>query len=89
MNQSMVRGAIGGAALGASISGTLAWLFVAVLLGLEPIVFLACGIYAGTIYGSIVGALLGARDVREAAARAPAQRPVFGLAMVVASGRSR
>jgi hypothetical protein len=29
----------------------------AVLVALEPIVFLACGVYAGTVYGGIVGAL--------------------------------
>ena len=29
----------------------------AVLIGLEPVVFLVCGIYAGAVYGGIVGAL--------------------------------
>jgi hypothetical protein len=32
-----------------------------VLVGLEPIVFMVCGVYAGAIYGGIVGALRGAR----------------------------
>ncbi len=30
-------------------------------LGLEPIVFLACGVYAGAVYNSIVDALASAR----------------------------
>ncbi len=34
----------------------------AIMLGLEPVVFLVCGIYAGTVYGGIVGALRGARE---------------------------
>jgi hypothetical protein len=29
----------------------------AVLVGLEPIVFLVAGVYAGTLYGGIVGTL--------------------------------
>ena len=32
-----------------------------VMLGLEPIVFVVCGVYAGAVYGDIVGALRGAR----------------------------
>jgi hypothetical protein len=28
-----------------------------ILLGLEPIVFLVGGVYAGTVFGAIVGAL--------------------------------
>ena len=64
MNQQVVRGAAGGAALGGSIGGAVSWAIGALMLGLEPIVFLACGVYAGAVYGSIVGALLGAR-VRE------------------------
>ena len=29
----------------------------AILLGLEPIVLVVCGVYAGAVYGAIVGAL--------------------------------
>jgi hypothetical protein len=36
----------------------------AIMLGLEPVVFLVGGIYAGTAYGGIVGALRGAREER-------------------------
>ena len=36
----------------------------AIMLGLEHVVFLACGIYAGTVYGSIVGAMRGTREER-------------------------
>ncbi len=36
----------------------------AIMLGLEPVVFLVGGIYAGTVYGGIVGALRGAREER-------------------------
>jgi hypothetical protein len=31
------------------------------MVGLEPIVFMVCGVYAGAAYGGIVGALSGAR----------------------------
>jgi formate-dependent nitrite reductase membrane component NrfD len=36
----------------------------AIMLGLEPVVFLVGGIYAGTAYGGIVCALRGAREER-------------------------
>ena len=32
-----------------------------VMVGLEPIVFVVCGVYAGAVYGEIVGALRGTR----------------------------
>ena len=35
-----------------------------IMLGLEPVVFLVGGIYAGTAFGGIVGALRGAREER-------------------------
>jgi hypothetical protein len=60
----MIRDGIGGAALGGGIGGTGLWLMGTVLVGLEPLVFLACGVYAGAVYGGIVGALVGARDDR-------------------------
>jgi hypothetical protein len=28
-----------------------------ILVGLQPVVFIACGVYAGVVYGGIVGAL--------------------------------
>jgi len=31
-----------------------------VMVGLEPIVFMVCGVYAGALYGGIVGTLRGA-----------------------------
>jgi len=46
---------VGGVAFGA---------MSAVMVGLGPIVFLVSGIYAGTVYGGIVGALRGAREER-------------------------
>jgi hypothetical protein len=57
----MMRGAIGGAALGGGIGGMLFGLAGSIMVGLEPIVFMVCGIYAGAVYGGIVGALRGAR----------------------------
>ena len=60
--QRMIRSAIGGAALGGGIGGTVFGLAGAVMVGLEPVVFLVCGVYAGAVYGGIVGALRGARD---------------------------
>ena len=79
MNQQMVRGAAEGAAVGGSIGGVVAWSIGALMLGLQPVVFLACGVYAGVVYGGIVGALMGARE-RETAP-APQRRPAFGLAL--------
>ena len=57
----MMRGAIGGAALGGGIGGMLFGLAGAIMVGLEPVVFMTCGVYAGAVYGGIVGALRGAR----------------------------
>jgi hypothetical protein len=60
----MLRGAIGGAALGGGIGGAAFGAMGAILVGLEPVVFIVCGIYASTVYGRIVGALRGAREQR-------------------------
>jgi hypothetical protein len=57
----VMRGAIGGAALGGGIGGTLFALAGTVMVGLEPVVFMVCGVYAGAVYGGIVGAMRGAR----------------------------
>ncbi len=57
----VMRGAIGGAALGGGIGGILFGLAGAIMVGLEPIVFMVCGVYSGAVYGGIVGALRGAR----------------------------
>jgi hypothetical protein len=62
--QRIIRGAIGGAALGGGIGGAAFGLIGAVMVGLEPIVFMVCGVYAGAVYGGIVCALRGARDER-------------------------
>lgn len=62
--QRMFRGAIGGAALGGGIGGAVFGAMGAILVGLEPVVFMVCGIYAGTVYGGIVGALRSAREQR-------------------------
>jgi hypothetical protein len=59
--EQLMRGAIGGAALGGGIGGTLFALVGTVMVGLEPIVFMVCGVYAGAVYGGIVGAMRGAR----------------------------
>ena len=69
----MIRSAIGGA----------------LLVGIEPVVFLVCGVYAGVVYGGIVGALAGARDERlerEPVSAAITQR---GLVVATAVARSR
>ena len=83
MNQQMVRGAAGGAALGGSVGGAAAWLIGLLMLGLSPIVFLVCGVYAGVVYGSIMGAVLGARerDPEIETGTVTQRRPVLGLAM--------
>jgi hypothetical protein len=43
------------------IGGTVFGLAGTIMVGLEPVVFMFCGIYAGAVYGGIVGALRGAR----------------------------
>jgi ABC-type uncharacterized transport system permease subunit len=60
--QRMFRGAIGGAALGGGLGGAVFGAMSAILVGLEPVVFVVCGIYAGTVYGGIVGALRARED---------------------------
>jgi hypothetical protein len=57
----MMQGAIGGAALGGGIGGTLFGLAATIMVGLEPIVFMVGGVYAGAVYGGIVGAMHSAR----------------------------
>ena len=57
----MMRGALGGAALGGGIGGVLFTLAGAVMVGLEPVVFMLCGVYAGAVHGGMVVALRGAR----------------------------
>jgi hypothetical protein len=54
--------------LGGGIGGSLFGVVGAVMVGLEPVVFLVCGVYAGAVYGGIVGALRGAREERLAPA---------------------
>lgn len=56
----MIRDGFGGAALGGGIGGSALWLVATLMVGLEPLVFLACGVYAGAVYGGFVGALVGA-----------------------------
>jgi hypothetical protein len=50
--------------LGGGIGGSLFGVVGAIMVGLEPVVFLVCGVYAGAVYGGIVGALRGAREER-------------------------
>ena len=57
----MIRGAIGGAFLG-GFSGSVLGFVGTLMVGLEPVVFLAFGVYAGVAYDGIVGALVGARS---------------------------
>jgi len=67
----IVRGAMGGAAVGGGIGGMLFGLAGTVMVGLEPIVFMVCGVYAGAVYGGIAGALRGAHtELAPAIARA-------------------
>ncbi|HET9849611.1 MAG TPA: hypothetical protein VFR68_13765 [Candidatus Dormibacteraeota bacterium] len=91
MNQEVMRGAAGGAALGGSIGGAAVWLIGVFMLGLSPIVFLVCGVYAGVVYGSVMGAVLGARErEREIEIATVTQhRPVLGLAMARLHSQSR
>jgi hypothetical protein len=67
MNEQILRGALGGASLGSVLGGGIAWLVGILMLGLQPAIFLACGVYAGTVYGGIVGAVRAARHTPEPA----------------------
>ena len=58
----IIQGTTGGALLGGGIGGSLVSLIGPMLVGLQPLVLLACGVYAGMVYGGIVGAVLGARQ---------------------------
>ena len=73
MNQTIIRGAVAGATLGGGIGGALAGIAGLALQGLLPIVFLTCGVYAGIVYGGIMGAVRAGR---------PGAQPVFQPAMV-------
>jgi len=44
-----------------SVGGALFGLASAVMVGLEPVVFVLCGVYAGAVYRGIIGALRDAR----------------------------
>ena len=82
----MIRGAIGGAFLG-GLSGSVAGFIGTLIVGLEPLVFLACGVYAGIAYGGIVGALMGARDEQSESEPVSAGIP-RGLVLATAVARS-
>jgi hypothetical protein len=85
----MIRLATGGALIGGGIGGTLFSLIGTLLVGLQPVVMLACGMYAGAVYGGIVGTVIGAREPRlesEPVAGAVARRTP-GLALAVARPR--
>src|SRR2546428_14021272 len=73
----IIRGAIGGAFLG-GFSGSVAGFIATLIVGLEPLGFLACGVYAGIAYGGIVGALVGARDEQSESEPGSAGRPRGG-----------
>jgi hypothetical protein len=62
--QRTFRGAMSGAVLGGGLGAAVFGAMGAILVGLEPVVFMVCGIYTGTVYGGIVGALRGAREPR-------------------------
>jgi hypothetical protein len=52
-----IRLVTGGAVIGGGIGGTLISLVNTMLVGLQPVVFIACGVYAGMVYGGVVGAM--------------------------------
>ena len=83
----MIRGAIGGAFLG-GFSGSVLGFIGTLIIGLEPVVFLACGVYAGFVYGGIVGGLIGARDEQLESAPQSASLRRRGLVLATAIVRS-
>jgi len=58
----MIRGGISGAFLG-GFSGSVLGFVGTLMVGVEPVVFLVCGVYAGVVYGGIVGALASHRSI--------------------------
>src|ERR1700682_1571532 len=74
----MMRGAIGGAALGGGLGGMLFGLAGAIMVGLEPIVFMLCGVYAGAVYGGGGGRRAG-RTRRAGAGDGPGTRGLIDL----------
>jgi len=52
-----IRLATGSALIGGGIGGTLFSLISTMLVGLQPVVFIAGGVYAGMVYGAVVGAM--------------------------------
>jgi len=82
----MIRGGISGAFLG-GFSGSVLGFVGTLMVGVEPVVFLVCGVYAGVVYGGIVGALVGARDERPEGEPVSAAVP-RGLVMAPATVRS-
>lgn len=67
MNQFIFRGAIAGAAVGSVLGGAISAAMILLLQGLQPVVFLSCGIYAGVVYGGLIGAVRAARHAPEPA----------------------
>ena len=83
----MLRLATGGALLGGGVGGTLFTLIGTILVGLQPVVFLACGVYAGAVYGGVVGAVVGAREQQLDREPEAAAVPRPGLALALARSR--
>src|SRR2546430_17018057 len=59
----MIRGGISGAFLG-GFSGSVLGFIGTLMVGIEPVAFLVCGVYAGVVCGGIVGAITAARSQR-------------------------
>jgi hypothetical protein len=62
MDQNIWRATVGGIALGGLIGGAGSWIGARFIRGLRPLVFLGCGVYAGAVYGGIVGAVRAAQQ---------------------------
>ena len=83
----MIRLGTGGALIGGGIGGTLFSFIGSMLVGLQPVVFLACGVYAGAVYGGVVGAVIGAREQRFENESEAAAVPRPSLALALAHSR--
>jgi len=83
----MIRSGISGAFLG-GFSGSVLGFIGTLMVGFEPVVFLVCGVYAGVVYGGIVGAIAGTRDERSESEPVSTAIPRRGLVIATALVRS-
>jgi hypothetical protein len=61
MDNTIIRGALNGAGIGGIAGGVASWLITLADTGIQPLVYLTCGVYAGIACGGIIGAVTAGR----------------------------